>query len=172
MSAEEPKMSDEDQWRKVDELMMKGGYFDNANEGDLELMLKMHTKNKRSILATAFEYALRVKKNGMYDINQNWLRENGPALETCDVDVLRRWRKNREAEIVHKRDFSLAAYAGIDSIIARKKREALKSADTPAVPPPRRVVVVNPVPKPPRAENTQSVRFAEFDEMHACLARM
>ena len=172
MSAEEPKMSDEEQWMKVDELMMKDGYFDKANEGELEFMLNVHKKNQHSILATAFEYALRAKKNGTYARNQEWLRDNRLDLEKCDLNALQNWRRNREAEILYKRNYLLACCAGIDSIIARKKREALKSADTPAVPPPRRIVVVNPVPKPLRAENTRRVRFAELDEMHACLARM
>ena len=173
-------MTEEEQWRQVDELMVQHGYFDKATESQLAFMWNIHKNRKREILAKAFEFALRSKKNGTYEYNQIWIRENGEKLKLLDLPALKRWRDSMIASISQKRDYLFAVNAGIDSIIARKnsiiarkKREAQESAAP--VPPPSQTVALQPRER--RNQNGKIVKYLpvideEFQEMQACLARM
>lgn len=149
-------MSDEEQWKDVDDYMSKGVFFDNTTVTGIQTELDHHKERKNEIVADACKWDIHAKNHKTYDSQQEWVRENKDAMQQSNDEAIQNAIQMLVGPI---HEWFLTAYVGCRSIVVQNAQEKLREAAY------KRDTVVG-------GKLTSITEETHFVLMRACLQRM
>jgi hypothetical protein len=121
-------MSDNEQWKIVDDYMSEKGFFDKESIIRIQQEFDDRTNMKHVIVANACKWVIDSKQNKTYDAQQKWIRENKYTMQkSIDEKAI---QKIITFMTTPPYKWSLVAYVACASYIAQIARKTTYKKDT------------------------------------------